>query len=187
MRTIHTRRSSEPLGDGIRAAGPADFGALVELHDRLDALTVLSRHLTPHPDLSAAHIAGLLDTDGRHRAAFVTEHGGRVTGFGRYVRQPGTTTGEALVLADAEGRAAGDEERLVAQLAAAARRAGLTRLAMEVLPIDRGFLDLVDDSSLPFCRHLHCGAVNVTLDLSRLTGEAGLTPLETSTSGGGSP
>ena len=178
-----TRQGPATGCDGIRAAGPADFEALVDLHARLDPRTVLSRHLTSHPDLSPAHIADLLDAADPDRAALVSRRGGRVTGFGRFVRRPGTAVGDALLLADAEGRAAGDEERLLAQLAEAARHQGLAQLAVEVLPIDREFLDLVDASPLPLARHLHCGTVTVTVDLARLAGPV----RATSTSGGGSP
>lgn len=172
MRTTSTSPAPGPGGDGIRAAAPADFRALVGLHDRLEPLIVLSRHFTSHPDLSASHMADLLDNDGHDRVAFVSERQGRITGFGRYVRRLGTAAGDAVLLADAEGRGAGDEESLLVRLAETAVPEGLTHLVVEVLPIDREFLDLVDASSLPLGRHLHCGAVTVTLDLARFAEQA---------------
>jgi hypothetical protein len=144
-----------------------DLDALVDLHRRLDPLTLRSRLLSPHPDLSPRRLARLTDADGRDRVTYVAmaEGGNRLTGVGRFVRRSGRATGDVVLVADEDGRAGGVELRLLRRLGDHARGIGLTTIELEVLPLDREFLDLVERSDLQARGHLHCGVVTLTFPL----------------------
>jgi hypothetical protein len=161
--TTHTDTIASPV---TRALAPSDYRAIADLHARLAPDMVLSRYLTPHPDLSQERLADLLDVDGYERAAVVVESpAGQVVALARWARRAGSDLADVVVIADEAGRASGAERLALEALAAEAAAQGLGRLAIEVLPIDRAFLDLVASSALKSSRHLHCGVVTVTIDL----------------------
>jgi hypothetical protein len=151
----------------VRPVRPDDLDSLVALHRRLGPLTLRSRLLTPHPDLSPRRLARLTDVDGRDRVTYVAvaEGRSRLTGVGRFVRRSGLPTGDLVLVADDDGRAGGVELPLLHRLADHARSIGLTAVELEVLPLDREFLDLVEGSDLRAHRHLHCGVVTLTFPL----------------------
>ena len=151
----------------IRPVSRDDLDGVVDLHRRLSSLTVRSRLLTSHPNLSAERLARLTDVDNADRVTYVAVvvRGDRLTALGRYERRADSDTADVLLLADDEGRAEGVELRLLRTLADHARARGIDTLELEVLPLDREFLDVVDRSGLKVHSHLHCGLVTLTVDV----------------------
>jgi hypothetical protein len=160
----------------IRPVSRDDLEGIVDLHRRLSSLTVRSRLLTTHPNLSAERLVRLTDVDDADRVTYVAVvvRGDRLTGLGRYERRADSDTADVLLLADDEGRAEGVELRLLHTLADHAREHGIDAFELEVLPLDREFLDVVDCSGLKVRSHLHCGLVTISVTVPPESDAAGV-------------
>jgi GNAT superfamily N-acetyltransferase len=167
------------LSDGtvvhIREIRPADADALVAFHGGLSAESVVHRYFGPHPRLSESEVARLTTVDGVNRYAVVALDAEKIVGVARYEREPGSPEAEVafLVADDYQGKRLGSI--FFEDLAAAARRNGVSRFVAETLAENARMIGVFRDSG--YRRHYDRFAevVQVVLDIGSSPGgpEAG--------------
>jgi GNAT superfamily N-acetyltransferase len=153
-----TRMRSRPIR-------PEDSAELSRFHGFLSPSSVYRRYFYVHPELSRKEIDHLTTVDYVDRLALVVEHAGQLVAVGRYERYPGTTDAEvAFVVADAyQHRGLGT--LLLGQLAAAARRTGISRLRATVLVENRAMVDVFTSSGFPMATTSESGVISVRLSI----------------------
>jgi GNAT superfamily N-acetyltransferase len=149
----------------LRPIRPDDHDRLIEFHRRLSPLSVYRRFFLAHPQLSQGEATRLTQVDYRSRLALVMVDDDRLLAVARYERIPGTTDAEvAFVVAD-ELQHHGIGTMLLAQLAAAARRNGITAFVAQTLVDNHPMLAVFRGSGFPFTTTAEFDTVSVRLTI----------------------
>ena len=149
----------------LRAPAPADAEALLEF---FASLSDRSRFLRFHgfPALVPALVEPVLEPDWEERGALVGALGGQIVALANYVRLRDRRVAEVAftVHDDFQGRGIGT--RLLEQLADAAGAVGIEEFLAEVLPDNRGMLNVFRDAGFDVVRELEGGEVEVRFPIT---------------------
>jgi len=117
----------------FRPVTPADEDLLARLFGRLSPESVYRRFFAMIHEIDPAGLRRLADNDGVSRVALAAEEDGEIVAVARYalVAEPDTAEVAIVVEDGHQGRHLGPE--LLRELAAGARRAGVTRFTATVL------------------------------------------------------
>jgi RimJ/RimL family protein N-acetyltransferase len=150
---------------GLRPITPADLPALHEFHAGLSSASRYYRFFNHHPQLGAAEAQHFVTVDQWDRVAVVAMVAGRLVAVARFERQPDDSAELAFVVTDAyQGRGLGST--LLAQLIAAARHRGVTRLDANVLPDNHAMQRVLQNSGYPITAHFSGGVIELSTDLT---------------------
>jgi RimJ/RimL family protein N-acetyltransferase len=162
----------EPLGDGrtirVRALLPSDRADFLAALERVSDESMRLRFFGPRRGFSAAEIDSFTAVDFTRHVALVavieTEHRNEIVGGARYVMvKPGTAEIAFCVVDACQGQGVGTA--LMAQLVAAARRAGLKELVAEILPENAAMLSLCAHAGLALSTRREAGVVHLAMAL----------------------
>jgi RimJ/RimL family protein N-acetyltransferase len=127
---------------GIRALARSDSHAIQFMFHRLGETSRYQRFLSGKRDLSPRELARLVNIDHWHHEAVLAWSGVPRTpiGVARYVRAESFDVAELAVVVDDRWQRSGIGARLLDELAARARRAGVRRFTATALAGNRGAL-----------------------------------------------
>jgi GNAT superfamily N-acetyltransferase len=154
----------------MRPIRPDDSTELARFHRSLTPRSVYRRFFYVHPDLSKLEIEHLTCVDYLDRLALVVmDHDGTLIAIGRYDRCPQTPEAEvAFVVADAYQHL-GLGRLLLENLAASARRTGISVFQASVLAENREMLDVFSRSGLPLATSADLGVVSVRMAIESVS------------------
>jgi nucleotide-binding universal stress UspA family protein len=164
------RLDVRPLVDG-------DVDALGVLCDRQSSESLRRQFFDPTPP-TRARLDRLATQDDGHRVALAALAGDTLVGAAGYGCALGDDGAEAWLFVD---EAVADPQvglRLLTELAAIARAAGIRVLRVDLHPRDRALLEMLDTAPLHTERHIHSGVVTVAahLDGPSVTARPGPAP-----------
>lgn len=145
----------------LRPIRPDDDARLVAFHAGLSPRSVYLRFFSVHPLLSAAEVHRFTHVDYVDRLALVAEVDDRLVAVGRYDRLPGTSTAEIAFVVDDAFQSQGLGTLLVDELAAAARRHGITEFQADTLADNVLMVDVFHHSGFPVSSTFEDGIVRI--------------------------
>jgi len=168
---------SDVMKDGtrvtIRAVRPGDRNRFLEAFRLLEKDSIYTRFFSHRSDLSDAEIDRAVNVDFVREVALVvtteTVRGEIIIASGRYIATDASSTDRAAELAfvveeDYQGR--GIASRLLAHLAALARRQNLTQFEADVLSQNMGMLAVFKRGGFPMQQRRDGSVIHVTLALA---------------------
>ncbi|MGE0448200.1 MAG: GNAT family N-acetyltransferase [Vicinamibacterales bacterium] len=150
----------------LRQAGEGDADALLEF---LQSLSPTSLHYRLHgrPDLSSARVRALIGLDGRSGVTLLAESAGHIVGFSSYEQEPSAPNRAEVAFAVSDlVQGHGIGTRLLEQLAAAAREAGIDTFDACVLGDNRRMLEVFRNSGFTETMRVDRDVCYVTLSLA---------------------
>ena len=174
---VATFTSTERLRDGrslsIRAIRPDDRGLLIDALRNVGPESRYMRFFSSKAKFTDDDVRNATEVDFVNVVALVAvvEENGedRIVGGGRYLRIGAAGDGghaEVAFLVDDDHQGLGIGSRLFRHLVAIARASGIKLFEADVLPANRGMLQLFSRSGFPVTRRSSPDAIHVTIDLT---------------------
>lgn len=177
VRDLSEFRAVDVTRDGrrvtIRAVRPQDRGLVIDALRNVGPDSLYLRFFAKKAKFTDEELRRATEVDFTDVVALVAvmedAEGDRIVGGGRYLRigaaGPAQRAEVALLIDDAH-QGLGIGSRLFRHLAAIGRAAGIARFEAEVLPTNRGMLQLFSRSGFPVTRMSSPDTVHVTIDLT---------------------
>jgi acetate---CoA ligase (ADP-forming) len=149
----------------LRAPLASDADSLLDFFERLSDR---SRYLRFHgfPALSEKLVAPFVDPDWDERGALIGCLEGRVVALANWARLRDPSAAEVAFTVDDAYQRRGIGTRLLERIAALAAEAGIEQFVAEVLPENRGMLDVFRDVGFEVARELEGGEVEVRFPIA---------------------
>ena len=149
----------------LRPVIPTDAAALNTMYAGQSERSIYLRFFAPKPTLSDKELKHFTTVDHANRVALVLFLGDEMIGIGRYDRVPQSTVAEVAFLISDHHQGRGIGSILLEHLAAAALERGIERFSAEVLPANRGMLNVFADAGYEISRDFEDGFVQVDFDI----------------------
>ena len=161
-KVFHTRKGIEVH---IRPVRGEDVPRMVDFIGHLSPETRYRRFHVPIPDPPheelLRRIGETVDVPPERGAALVALHGDAIVGSARFMRAPGETEAEAAVVVRDDYQGQGIGTRLLAELAALARRQGVKVIYAYVQPDNQRILRVIRRAQFPMRVRVEGGSMRV--------------------------